>query len=109
MKITHWALTIILVAFVAAPAFAADAESWQGWIADENCAKNYSKAASASHAGCAKGCVGKGAKWALATEEGAFILDLGAEKAEDHLGAEVVIKGELDGSTIKVASISMVE
>jgi len=109
MKITYWTLTIILVAFVATPLFAADAESWQGWIADENCAKNYSKSASASHAGCAKSCVGKGAKWALATEDGAFILDLGEEKAEDHLGAEVIIKGELDGSTIKVASISMAD
>ena len=109
MKITYWTLTIILVAFVATPLFAADEGSWQGWIADENCAKNYSKSASASHAGCAKGCVGKGAKWALATEDGAFILDLGEVKAEDHLGAEVVIKGELDDDTIKVTSVSMAD
>ena len=109
MRISYWALTIIFVAFVATPAFAADEGSWQGWIADENCAKDYSKVASASHAGCATSCVGKGANWVLATEEGAFLLDLGEEKAEDHLGAEIVIKGELDDNTIKVTSVSLAD
>ncbi len=107
MRISYCVLTIIFVAFVATSAWAADEGSWQGWIADENCAKNYSKVASASHAGCAKACVGKGASWVLATQEGPFLLDLGEVTAEDHLGAEIVIKGELDDDTIKVTSISM--
>jgi len=108
MKIINLTLAIVLVTSFGVLSFADDtnSESWQGWIADENCAKNYSKAASASHAGCAKSCVGKGARWALATSDGHFILDLGETAATDHLGSEVVIKGTLSDDTIKVASIS---
>ena len=108
MKIVHWTLAIVLVTSFGVLSFAADdhSGSWQGWIADENCAKNYSKEPSASHSGCGKGCVGKGARWALATSDGHFILDLGETAATDHLGSEVVVRGTLSDDTIQVASIS---
>ena len=38
-----------------------------------------------------------------------ILLDLGEEKAEDHLGAEIVIKGELDDNTIMVTSVSLAD
>jgi hypothetical protein len=82
--------------------------NWTGWIADENCAKNYEKSASAGHVGCAKGCVKNGAKWALATKDGHFILAVDGASAEENLGREVKVKGKLDkeSNTIKVSSIS---
>lgn len=100
-------IVLALAVGFAAFATAADQGSWTGWIADENCAKNYEKAANAGHAGCAKACVGKGAKWALATQEGHFILDVSKDEAEKHLGHAVTVKGEIDKSnnTIKVSSI----
>ena len=108
MKVVNWVLVAILFTSFGVLSFTADSHSggWQGWIADEHCAKNYSKAANASHSGCAKGCVGKGARWALATSNGHFILNLGETAAADHLGAEVVVKGTLNGDTIEVTSIS---
>ena len=105
---TFCVAVILTTAFVAFAAAGHHEASWTGWLADENCAKDYSKSASADHAGCAKGCVKGGAKWALSTPDGHFILDLGASKAEKHVGHEVVVKGALnkESKTIKVSSIS---
>lgn len=99
---------ILVVGFVPLIAGSHHEGSWTGWIADENCAKNYEKAASPGHSGCAKGCVKNGAKWALATKDGHFVLKVDAAKAEGNLGREVTIKGKLDkeSNTIKVSSIS---
>ncbi len=98
----------ILVVSFSSMAFAGEAGSWKGWIADENCAKSYEKAASAGHVGCAKSCVKNGAKWALATESGAFILEMDGSEAEKHLGHEVTVEGKLhkESKTIKVSSVA---
>ncbi len=88
---------------------AADEGSWTGWIADANCAADYKKSASAAHIGCAKLCIKNGGKWALSMPNGALILDFDGAEAEQHLGHEVVVKGELDtaSNTVKVSSVSM--
>ena len=90
---------------------AAEEGSWKGWIADENCAKNYERAAAPGHVDCAKSCIGRGAAWAIATSDGHFLLEIEVATAELHLGHEVVIKGELDkeANTIKVASVAKAE
>lgn len=90
---------------------AADEGSWTGWIADENCAKDYTKSATANHAACAKTCLTGGGKVALSTQDGPFLLDFSADQADEHIGHEVVIKGELDPmtNTITVSSVSMAQ
>ena len=87
---------------------AADTGSWTGWIADANCAADHQKSASAAHAGCAKLCIKNGGQWALSMKSGALILDIDGAEAEQHLGHEVVVKGELDtaSNTVKVSSVS---
>ena len=104
----------IALLFVAFTTFgmSADEGSWAGWIADENCASDYTKSATADHAACAKTCLARGVDVALSTEDGPFLLDFSAvqadEQADEHIGHEVVIKGELDPTTntIKVSSVS---
>lgn len=92
---------------------AADEGSWTGWIADDTCAKDYTKSATANHAACAKTCLAKeGSKVALSTQDGPFLLDFSADdQADEHIGHEVVIKGELDSmtNTITVSSVSLAE
>ena len=53
----------------------------------------------------------RGAKWALATKDAYFILDVEADNAKKNLGREVVIAGELDEetNTIKVTAVTMPE
>jgi len=111
MKENFRLCVVVAVLAIAFPVFAAAGhheESWTGWIADENCAKSYEKVASAGHVGCAKSCLKNGAKLALATESGTFLLDVDEAKAGKNIGHEVVIKGSLDKETmtIKVKSVS---
>jgi len=106
--VTLCLFVVLATVFVGFAAAGHHETAWKGWLADENCAKDYKKSASADHAGCATGCVKGGAKWALSTPDGYFLLDLGTSKSEKHVGHEVVIKGELnkETKTIKVTSIS---
>lgn len=101
-------LSVLAVLVSASGSVLAADGSWTGWLADENCAKDYSKSASAGHAGCAKGCLRKGAKWALSLQDALYILDIDVDEAEKHLGHEVTIKGNLDESnnTIKVTTVA---
>ncbi len=88
---------------------AADTGSWTGWISDARCAADYQKSATADHVGCAKICIKGGGQWALSMQDGALTLDIDGAEAEQHLGHEVVIKGELDtaSNTVKVSSVSL--
>ncbi len=87
---------------------AADEGSWTGWISDARCAADYQKSASADHAGCAKVCIKNGGGWALSMPDGLVLLAIEVADAEQYLGQEVVVKGELDtgSNTVKVSSVS---
>jgi hypothetical protein len=79
------------------------ASSWTGWVTDDHCA---AKGAKAEHADCAKKCLGGGAKLVFYNTADEKLYNLDNQKlAEEHLGHEVVVKGTVDGDTIKVESI----
>jgi hypothetical protein len=86
------------------PAFAAaDGGSWTGWVTDDSCA---AKGANAEHASCAKKCLDNGGKLVFYNSADEKIYSLDNQKlAEEHIGHEVVVKGSVDGNTIKVESI----
>ncbi len=107
MKRLLFALSILALVFGFASISTAEDMAYTGWIADEACAKDYSKAGNAGHKGCATGCLNNGGNVALASPDGFHLLDLTAEKAMEHLGMEVVVMGTLDEATntIKVSSI----
>lgn len=87
---------------------AADDMAFTGWVADEACAKDYSKSGNAEHKGCATGCLSRGGGVALASPDGFHLLDITAEAAMEHLGMEVTVMGSLDEATntITVTSIA---
>ncbi len=104
-------LTILLVGF-AFVATAADEEiTLTGWVADEACAKDFARAGTADHKGCATGCLNRGDNVALALEDSLRLLDIDAETALQYAATEVVVKGVLDEATntIKVTSIQAKE
>ena len=107
MKRLLLALSILALVFGFAAITSAEDTAYTGWVADEACAKDYSKAGNAEHQGCATGCLNNGGNVALASPDGFHLLDITAEKAMDHLGMEVVVMGTLDEATntIKVSSI----
>jgi len=84
------------------------AGEWTGWITDAQCGAKGGKA-KAGHADCAKKCYGNGSKLVLFTDdEKLYNLD-NQELAAKNIGHEVKVKGEAEGSDIKVAAIEATE
>ena len=99
-------LTVVMLVF--ALSLVAMAEEWTGYIADANCAaKQGAKAASEGHAGCAAGCIKKGAAAVLVTEEGKVYKIENQAAVTDHAGHKVTISGKMDGDTIHVDKVTM--
>ena len=101
-------LLILAIVLLASAGFAAAEDmTFTGWVADEACAKDFSKAGNEEHKGCATGCLSGGGGVALASPDGFHLLDITNEAALEHLGMEVTVMGTLDEATntIKVTSI----
>jgi hypothetical protein len=81
----------------------AEAASWTGWITDESCG---AKGANATHRDCAVKCHQGGALLVFFNSADGAIYKLDDQaKAEDNLGHEVKVTGELADGTLKVAAI----
>ncbi|HZT28969.1 MAG TPA: DUF5818 domain-containing protein [Bryobacteraceae bacterium] len=101
-------LALVVVSALSLFVFSAFAEEFTGYITDSNCAaKQGAKAASDGHAGCAAGCIKKGAAAVLLTSEGKIYKIADQAKVTDHAGHKVTIEGKLDGDTIHVDSVKM--
>jgi hypothetical protein len=99
---------LVAVSALSMFAFGAFAGEYSGYITDSNCAaKQGAKAASDGHAGCAAGCIKKGAAAVLLTSEGKIYKIANQDKVTDHAGHKVTIEGKLEGDTITVDSVKM--
>jgi hypothetical protein len=97
-------LIVLALAALLVPAFAA-ADSWTGWITDDQCG---AKGAKADHASCAKKCLDGGSKLVFFNTADQKLYNLDNQKlAEEHLGHEVVVTGTAADGSIKVESISL--
>jgi hypothetical protein len=105
MKRTTVVLLTLLILTTFAVASAGTKGSWTGWITDDHCG---AKGAKAEHKDCAIKCLGNGGKLVFynPADEKIYTLDK-QDAAEKHLGHEVKVNGEADGSAIKVESIEM--
>ena len=80
--------------------------SWTGWITDDICgAKN----AGDGNAECASRCVKEhGARYIFVNEADKKVYAVDAQdKVAPHAGHHVVVKGAVDGGTLKLTSIEM--
>jgi hypothetical protein len=80
--------------------------SWTGWISDDMCgAKN----AQEGGGECASRCVKEhGAKYVFVNDADKKVYAIDAQdKVSPHAGHHVVVKGTVDGGTLKLASIEM--
>ena len=104
MKKTTIVLFTVLALAVAALAGAAGTKgTWTGWVTDEHCG---AKGASADHKACAEKCLDKGGKLVFynTADKKIYSLD-NQDMAKQNIGHEVKVTGEVDGKSIKVASI----
>jgi hypothetical protein len=100
---------LVVVMLVLAFSLVAMAEEWTGYVADATCAaKQGAKAASDGHAGCAAGCIKKGAAAVLVTADGkVYKIHNQDSVVPDHVGHKVTITGKLDGDAIHVDNVKM--
>jgi hypothetical protein len=86
-------------------AISAFAAEWSGTISDSKCGAAHADASEKSMK-CVQGCV-KGGQQPVLVSEGKVYKIADASKVADHLGHKVVVTGDLDGDTIKVATVKM--
>src|SRR5688500_15374194 len=105
MKKSTVVLLTLLILATFTVASAGTKGTWTGWISDDHCG---AKGAKAEHKDCAVKCLGNGGKLVFynPADEKIYSLDK-QDVAEKHLGHEVKVTGELNGSAIKVESIAM--
>jgi len=102
MKKTSVVLIALLAVSFLAPALA-HAGDWTGWVTDEHCG---AKGASADHKHCAEKCIKSGGKLVFYNEGDKKIYTLdNQELAKQHLGHQVKVSGDVEGSGIKVKTI----
>jgi hypothetical protein len=108
MKRSTIAALALAGAFAAGDALSAATMTLTGTVSDAMCGAKHPVA---DAAGCTKDCVKKGSDYALITADGkAYTLKAtAAEKAElDKLAGKIAqVKGEVEGSTVTVQSVTM--
>jgi putative cell wall-binding protein len=103
-------LVLLLVAFalvllVASAAFAADAQTVNGWISESKCGV---KGANASAEACTKKCIEAGAKPVVVTDKDQKVLEVeNPDALKDHYGHHVAVTGHVNGDKIHVDSVKM--
>jgi len=98
-------LTFVLVLMVASVAFAADAQTVNGWISDSKCGV---KGANATSEACTKKCIAAGASAVLVTDSDQKVLAIDNPDAlKGHEGHHVAVTGHVDGDKIHVESVKM--
>ncbi len=107
-RLLFCAVALLIVAGMTVAADKGKEGSWTGWVTDSMCG---AKGDNAKHADCAAKCVKEhGAKYALYNpdEKKVYVLDP-QDKAAAHAGHHVTVKGTVEGDTIKVNTITMVQ
>jgi len=99
-------LVLPALALFAASVLSAADGSWTGRISDDMCG---SKNASEGTAECVSKCVKEhGAKYVFVNDADKKVYAIDAQdKVAAHAGHHVVVKGTVDGNTLKLTSIEM--
>ena len=92
----------VLIALYAMPALAA---TFTGTVTDDMCGGGKHMMPGKPDATCARACVKRGAKWALASGDKVYVLSGKASEFDALAGQKVTVTGDLSGNTLTVASI----
>ncbi|HYU45409.1 MAG TPA: hypothetical protein VEK84_04430 [Terriglobales bacterium] len=100
---TIFALTLLLA--IAAPSFAGDSSTVNGWVSDSKCGV---KGANAGAAECTKKCIKEGASMVVVTDGDQKILTVeNPDALKGHEGHHIAVTGHVDGDKIHVESAKM--
>lgn len=94
---------IMIVSLLSFAAGTGKSGSWNGWVSDAKCGAKF-------NADCAKKCIGAGQKPVLVTDNDQKVLDVSnPDTLKDHAGHHVKVDGTLDGNTLTVKQVSMLQ
>ena len=100
--------SVLLGAVLLPASFAAKVQSFTGTVSDAMCGAKHMMPG--DDAGCLRACVKKGSQYALVVGDKVYTLDTSDKATLDQLdklaAARATVKGEADGDTIKVASVT---
>jgi len=100
-------LSVVLVAGMAASAFAAAGKTYTGTVSDSMCGAKHAMAG--DDASCTRACVSKGSKYALVVGDKVYTLDTTDKDAlatlDKQAGAKATITGTEKDSVITVSSV----
>ena len=86
-------------------AFAAEGKNvaWTGWVNDAKCGSKV-------NASCARKCIGAGEARVFVNDVDKSVLSVANQDAlKGHEGQHVKIEGSVDGSTLTVSSVSVID
>jgi len=109
MKLRKLFLTLTLqatlVALVASYAIAAP-QTLTGIVTDNMCGKKHTMMAGKPDSECIRACVKAGSKYALLVGDKVYVLKGDAKQLDSFAGKKVKVAGEMNGTTITLASIT---
>ena len=101
-------LTSVLLGASLIPASFAAVQTFTGTVSDSMCGAKHMMPG--DDAACLRACVKKGSQYALVVGDKVYTLDTSDKATLDKLdklaAAKATVKGEADGDTIKVASVT---
>jgi hypothetical protein len=95
-------VTALALSFTTAGAFA---ETLTGYVADAMCSKDPHKVSAASHADCAKKCIGMGDKPVLVVDEKIVYTVTNPDMLTKHAGEKVTVDGTVKDGALTVKSV----
>jgi hypothetical protein len=99
-----FAILLGFLLIISTVAFAAD--SWTGYVTDAGCAAKGK--GGADHVACAKKCLGGGDS-AVLVVDGKVVKIANQDKVKGHEGHHVTVTGKLEGDTLTIAKLTMVD
>ena len=105
-KVVMSCAAVLALCFMVAIASAADKSTTvNGYVSDSMCG---AKGANASHAGCMKKCLAKGAKAVIVTDGDQKVVNVSnPDVLKGHEGHHVAVTGEMTGDSMHIESVKM--
>jgi hypothetical protein len=105
-KVLSIVFALALVLCVAAPVFAGDAQTVNGWVSDSKCG---AKGAHDGAAECTKKCIAEGASMVVVTDQDQKVLTVeNPDALKGHEGHHIAVTGHVEGDKIHVESAKMI-
>ena len=102
-----WNLSFaVILSLAAVLTVSAATQTLTGVVTDDMCGKKHSMMPGQPDSACVRACVKAGAHYALVVGDKLYVLQGDAKKIDPFAGKKVKVSGDVNGTTLSVASIA---